>query len=79
MPGSAGVAITTVLSIFVILGILGNSLVCAIIKKNRDMRYFDKITLCILYLRVFSGSMLKKLRIGLIKLLKKKRVTGEYL
>ena len=59
MPGSAGVAITTVLSIFVILGILGNSLVCAIIKKNRDMRYFDKIT-CILYLKVFSGSMLKK-------------------
>ena len=42
MSGSAGVAITTVLSIFVVIGIVGNCLVCAIIKKNRVMRYFHK-------------------------------------
>ncbi len=35
----AGVAITTVLSILIIVDIVGNSLVCAIIKRNRDMRY----------------------------------------
>ena len=49
MSELAGVAITTVLSIFVILGIVGNCLVCAIIKRDRDMRYFEKITLSILY------------------------------
>jgi len=38
MSGSAGVAITTVLSIFVIFGLVGNCLVCAIIKRNRVMR-----------------------------------------
>ena len=49
MTGSAGVVITTVLSIFVVLGVVGNCLVCAIIKKNRDMRYFEKITLLTLF------------------------------
>ena len=40
MAGSASVVITTVLSIFVAVGIVGNCLVCAIIKRNRVMRYF---------------------------------------
>ncbi|KAL9957240.1 hypothetical protein ACROYT_G038852 [Oculina patagonica] len=38
MSESAGVAITTVLSILVIVDVVGNSVVCAIIKRNRDMR-----------------------------------------
>ncbi|KAL9957241.1 hypothetical protein ACROYT_G038853 [Oculina patagonica] len=38
MSESAGVAITTVLSVLVIVDIVGNSVVCAIIKRNRDMR-----------------------------------------
>ncbi|KAL9957230.1 hypothetical protein ACROYT_G038841 [Oculina patagonica] len=38
MSESAGVAITTVLSILAVVDIVGNSLVCAIIKRNRDMR-----------------------------------------
>ncbi|KAL9957219.1 hypothetical protein ACROYT_G038829 [Oculina patagonica] len=39
MPESAAtIAITTVLAILVIFDIVGNSLVCAIIKRNRDMR-----------------------------------------
>ncbi len=40
MPESAAtIAITTVLAILVIFDIVGNSLVCAIIKRNGDMRY----------------------------------------
>ncbi|XP_078346944.1 pyroglutamylated RF-amide peptide receptor-like [Oculina patagonica] len=38
MSESAGVTITTVFFILVILNIVGNSFVCAIIKRNRDMR-----------------------------------------
>ncbi|XP_078349122.1 pyroglutamylated RF-amide peptide receptor-like [Oculina patagonica] len=38
MSDSAGVAITTVLSILAFVDIAGNILVCAIIKRNRDMR-----------------------------------------
>lgn len=45
MPESSAIAITTVLSILVIVDIVGNSLVCLIIKRNRDMRYVD--TMCI--------------------------------
>lgn len=37
----AGVAITTTLSTLVIVNIIGNSLVCASIIKNRDMRYVN--------------------------------------
>ena len=40
---SAGVAITMVLGILVVANILGNSIVCWIIKKNRDMRYVETI------------------------------------
>ncbi len=39
MSDSAGVPITTVLSILVVVNIIGNTLVCLIIKRNRDMRY----------------------------------------
>ncbi|KAL9957216.1 hypothetical protein ACROYT_G038826 [Oculina patagonica] len=38
MFDSATIAITTVLSILVIVDIVGNSLVCAIVKRNRDLR-----------------------------------------
>ncbi|KAL9957211.1 hypothetical protein ACROYT_G038820 [Oculina patagonica] len=38
MSESAGVAITAVLTLLVIINIMGNSLVCTIIKRNRDMR-----------------------------------------
>lgn len=38
---SADVAITTVLSFLVFANIVGNSIVCLIIMKNRDMRYVD--------------------------------------
>lgn len=41
MSEIASVAIITVLSVLVIVDIVGNSLVCAIIKRNRDMRYVE--------------------------------------
>ena len=34
-----GVAITTAITILAIVDIMGNTLVCTIIKRNRDMRY----------------------------------------
>ena len=39
MAESADVAITTVSFMLVIVSIVGNSLVCAVIKRDRDMRY----------------------------------------
>ena len=36
------VAIATVLSALIVVDIVGNSLVCVIIKKNRDLRYVNK-------------------------------------
>ena len=39
MAGSDDIAIATVHCIVFIVNIVGNSLVCAIIKRNRDMRY----------------------------------------
>ena len=36
---SAQIAVTTVHSILIVLNIAGNSLVCAVIMKNQDMRY----------------------------------------
>ena len=45
MLQSSGIAIATVHCILFIAGIVGNCLVCGIIKKHRDMRYVDtKIT-----------------------------------
>ena len=45
MLQSSGIAIATVHSILVVIDIVGNCVVCAIIKKNRDMRYVEtKIT-----------------------------------
>lgn len=41
MLQSADVAITTVLTLLAIVDIVGNSLVCAIIKRNRVMRYVE--------------------------------------
>ena len=39
MSESAEIAWTAVTSVLIITSIVGNSLVCAVIKKNRDMRY----------------------------------------
>ncbi len=39
MLESTGIAIAMVHSILIVIDIVGNCLVCAIIKKNRDMRY----------------------------------------
>ena len=36
------IAITTVLSALIAVDIVGNSLVCVIVKKNRDLRYVKK-------------------------------------
>lgn len=36
-----GVAITTAITILAIVDIMGNALVCTIIKRNRDMRYIN--------------------------------------
>ena len=48
MSELSSVAITTFLSILILADIVGNALVCAIIKKNRDMRYADILSV-ILY------------------------------
>jgi hypothetical protein len=67
MPETASVAITTVLSVLVIVNIVGNSLVCAIIKRNRDMRYVEnrEMKSRVLYLNKGEkpniGTQLKKL------------------
>ena len=46
MLQSSGIAIATVHSILVVIDIVGNCLVCAIIKKNQDLRYGKtKVTL----------------------------------
>ena len=34
-----GVAVTAAITILAIVDIMGNALVCTIIKRNRDMRY----------------------------------------
>ena len=48
MLESSGIAIATIDSLLVVVDIVGNCLVCAIIKKHRDMRYVDtKITLSV--------------------------------
>ena len=39
MAGSDDIAIATIHCIVFVVNILGNSLVCAIIKRNKDMRY----------------------------------------
>ena len=45
MLQTSGIAIATVHSVLVIVDIVGNCLVCVIIKKHRDMRYVKtKIT-----------------------------------
>lgn len=41
MAGSDDIAIATVHCIVFIVNIVGNSLVCAIIKRNKDMRYVN--------------------------------------
>lgn len=41
---TAAVIITTILSILVIAVIFGNSLVCLIVKRNKDLRY-EEVTL----------------------------------
>ena len=53
MSESTGVvAITTVLSILVMVDIVGNSLVCLIIKRNRDMRYAENEITIVFFRRI---------------------------
>jgi len=47
------VPITTATSILVIITILGNSLVCAVIMRNRDMRYLQYMVTLIRMALVF--------------------------
>ena len=44
MSDAAGVGTTIVLSILVVVGIVGNTLVCVVMMKNRDMRYANNET-----------------------------------
>ena len=53
MSEIASVAMTTVLCILVAVDIAGNSLVCLIIKKNRDMRYVVGVS-CSLHMPQFD-------------------------
>lgn len=39
MLEAAGIAIATMSCLLIIIDIVGNCLVCMIVKKNRDMRY----------------------------------------
>lgn len=41
MLQASGIAIATVHSVLVVIDIVGNCLVCAIIKRNQDMRYVE--------------------------------------
>lgn len=50
MSDSAYFGTTIVLSILVVVGILGNSLVCVVIMKNRDMRYTRNNTSYLVFL-----------------------------
>ena len=63
MSESAGAAITTALSILVIIDIVGNSLVCVIIKRNRDLRYY--LSCCKLYISANQQKFLRCLRLKL--------------
>lgn len=42
MSKSADVALTTIKSICIVACVIGNSLVCAVIKRNRQMRYMNR-------------------------------------
>ena len=49
MSESAVVITTTAASILTVVNIMGNSLVCAIVKKNRNMRYVENKTIFMQY------------------------------
>ena len=49
MSESAVVITTTAASILTVVNIMGNSLVCAIVKKNRNMRYVENKTIVMQY------------------------------
>ena len=68
-------AITTVASVLAIVNIVGNSLVCAIIKKNRDMRYADNKKQLLDDVSVISGKLNKKKPVLLHIVFKKQRQT----
>ena len=49
--GSTQIAVTTVQSMLIILNSVGNSLVCAVILKNQDMRYVEGLYLHPLHMK----------------------------
>lgn len=53
---SASVVITLVLFTLVVVNITGNSLVCAIIRKHRDMRYLYRLARKFIWLQNFIPS-----------------------
>ena len=44
MSEAANVGITTVACIFVVVNVVGNSFVCLVIRRNRDMRYVELLS-----------------------------------
>lgn len=51
------VAIATALSALIAVDVVGNSLVCVIIKKNRDLRYVKKHVVKCQTWNVYSGQV----------------------
>ena len=44
MSESANVSITTVAYVLVVVNVVGNSFVCLVIRRNRDMRYVEGLS-----------------------------------
>ena len=63
----ASVAITTVLSVLVLVDIVGNSLVCAIIKRNREMRYVEKKMLPTMLTEILTILLIKRVSQTLLR------------
>ena len=72
---SAEVVLIVVHSVLVIVNIAGNSLVCVIILRNRDMRYADKKNRCLILERKCDGFSLRQTKLTVYTGVRIKRVT----
>ena len=72
---SAEVVLIVVHSVLVIVNIAGNSLVCVIILRNRDMRYADKKNRCLILERKCDGFSLGQTKLTVYTGVRIKRVT----
>ena len=62
MPDSSGVAITAVLLILIVVDVVGNTLVCLIIKRYLRTKYEkNSLLICFFLVRVFLSSALDHL------------------